>query len=384
MQIEQDNYALLQLVNRARTLLNADWVVLFSNQGQVLIASGEPAFVKEIRLRDSIYEKGAVYLENEEQCREFIDATLVQPSEQDFWSREGIKSSAFVRIGGEHDPAGVMFVNYRTSQKFDSFTRELIEMFSFSIELAIHNHQLSVENAAFWERHRADSRSLSMSEIVASFAHNSGNLLSAISFRFAGFAERVRKSSAEQIDKHHVQDFLDQIQEPLNEICKDFSLLKEYRRLDDFSPQSCQVEHLIDRSLDMLRNKFQSNRITIRTRYAPTPQISCDRNQIQHVLINLLLNAVDAIERRGSITIETDVKENHVRIRITDSGKGIPDELRSRIFEPFFTTKKRGAGEGFGLPVSRYIVSKHRGEIEFTSRGRKGTMFSVYLLIGSS
>jgi signal transduction histidine kinase len=366
----------------------------FSQQDPALIVSGErdhlhndwfAAFVKEIHLRDTVNERGAVYLENENQYREFISAhaaKLEQVTKQDFWSREDLKSSAF-RSNWRRRRSGRHYVcHYRTPQNFDSFTRELIETFSFLIGFAVRNHRLSVENAEFWKRHRADSLSLSVSEIVASLAHNSGNLLSSISFRFAGFADRVRKSSAEKIDKHYVQDFLEQIQEPLNELCEDFARLKEYRRLDDFSPQSCRIEDLIDSSLDMLRIKFQVNRISIKNRYAPTPQILCDKNQIQHVLINLLLNAVDAIERKGSITIETEVKGNHVRIRITDTGMGIPAELRSKIFEPFFTTKKHGAGEGFGLPVSRYIVSNHGGEIEFTSRVGKGTTFTVYLPIG--
>jgi len=395
MQIDHDiNSTLQQLVDRVRTLLNANLVVLFSPQVPASIISGKPdhlhndrfaAFVSEIRLPDSINENGAVYLENEDQYREFIsaqDASLNQVGEQDFWSPEDVKSSAFVPIGREHDQASVMFINYRTWHNFDSFTRELIDTFSLLIGFAISNNRLRGENAELWTRYRADSLLFSVSEIVTSLAHNSGNLMSQISFRFGGFADRVRKSSADKIDKHYVQDFLRQIQEPLNEVCKDFARLKEYRRLDEFSPQSCRIEDLINRSLDMLENKFEVNRISIEKRYAPTPQISCDKNQIQHLLINLLLNAVDAIERNGRILIETDVKDDRVRMRITDTGKGIPAELRSRIFEPFFTTKKHGAGEGSGLPVSRYIVRKHGGEIEFTSRAHKGTTFSVYLPIG--
>jgi len=88
-----------------------------------------------------------------------------------------------------------------------------------------------------------------------------------------------------------------------------------------------------------------------------------------------------AIERKGRILIQTDVKEDHVRIRITDTGKGIPAELHSKIFEHSLTTKKHAAGAGFGLPISRYIVRKHGGEIELTSRLGKGVTFSVYLPI---
>ena len=120
MQIDQNiDGTVQQLVDRARCLLNADSVVFFSQQDPTFIASGEPghfdsdgyaAFVQEIRLRDSIYEKGAVYLENEDQYREFIaaqEANLDHATGRDFWTRQDIKSSAFVRIGRENDPAAI-------------------------------------------------------------------------------------------------------------------------------------------------------------------------------------------------------------------------------------------------------------------------------------
>ena len=190
----------------------------------------------------------------------------------------------------------------------------------------------------------------------------------------------MRKSSANNIDKRYVQDSLGNIEEPLNRLCKDFALLKEYRRLNDFSPESCRIEDLINRSLHLLEHRFDVKRIGIDRRYAPTPLISCDKRQIQHVLINLLLNAVDASERNGRIFIRTYVEKDRVGICIHDTGIGIPPELRSQIFEPGFSTKKHG--EGLGLPVSHYIVDNHGGTIEFTSRVGKGTTFFVYLPTG--
>ena len=392
MQIEPDITGMLQhLLDRARKLLHADSVLVVNRDGEVLAVSGELHGLKPTakatgtELADSIYEKGTVYLQNENQYREFISPKgkkKDQPSaERDFWSREKIQSSVFIRLGEEADPVGVMSVNYRTPQIFDSSRMELVEAFASIAGVAILNHQHTVENSEFWEQQHRDSFSLSLNEIISSIAHNSGNLLFSLNMRFIRFADRVRKSKANQIDKQSVEDFLNDIQEPLTELTEDFKRLKDYRNLDKLVVQSCKVEDLIDGSLLLLRNIFDKHRITVKKRYSLTPELSCEKSAIQHVLLNLILNAVDAIDRNGIITIQTDVKDGYVRIRITDNGIGIPTELRSQIFQPFFTTKKSAAGAGVGLSLSRYIVRKHGGKIEFTTTVKKGTTFYVYLPI---
>ena len=400
MKVEQGLTSVLQLLlDRARTALHADSVVVLTREFQAvpaLIVSRErhdsaneqlQTVLRESGLAHPVYETGSVYLQSESEYREFISKQGVKKdpvlAEQDFWSRENLESLACVRLGEERDPHGVMLVNYRTRQSFDSSTKELIETFAFMTGLAIHNHKLSVENSEFWQQQLSKSVSASISEIVWGLAHNSGNLLFAINARFGQFAGSVRKSKADKIDRHVVEEFLNRVQEPLNELYGDFRHLREYRRLDEFVLQTCQVNELIHNSLLVLRNRFEQKRISITTRYAQVPRVTCDKGAIQHVLLNLLMNAGDAIRGKGVITAETDVSYGRVRIRISDNGPGIPIELRAKIFEPLFTTKTRGRGSGLGLFVSRYIVIKHDGDIEFTSN-KKGTTFSVYLPIADS
>ena len=91
--------------------------------------------------------------------------------------------------------------------------------------------------------------------------------------------------------------------------------------------------------------------------------------------MNIISNAILAIEDEGSITIKTEIQDSDIRISIKDTGTGIPDEYKERIFEPFFTTREIGEGRGLGLSLSFGIIEKHKGKIEFASEVNKGSEF---------
>jgi CheY-like chemotaxis protein len=136
-------------------------------------------------------------------------------------------------------------------------------------------------------------------------------------------------------------------------------------------------------------------RVEVQGSAVPTPRsVSADRGQLEQVLINLCINARDAMPDGGRITIRTHVIEPDERFRlrrpwatapryvaldVTDCGLGMEPEVRARAFEPFFTTKESGAGTGLGLAVVYGIVQQHRGEIELESASGGGTAVHVYL-----
>ena len=113
--------------------------------------------------------------------------------------------------------------------------------------------------------------------------------------------------------------------------------------------------------------------------YGPLPGIYCLPAQLDQVFLNLLVNAAQAIETRGKITIRTGQKGDRVWVEVSDTGKGIPPENIPHLFEPFFTTKPVGQGTGLGLSVSYSIVERHHGEIEVHSEVGKGSTFRVWL-----
>ncbi|MDP4027830.1 MAG: PAS domain S-box protein [Gallionella sp.] len=113
--------------------------------------------------------------------------------------------------------------------------------------------------------------------------------------------------------------------------------------------------------------------------YGVLPEIDCLPSQLDQVFLNLLVNAAQAIEVRGKITIRTGQEGDRVWVEVGDTGKGIPPENIPHLFEPFFTTKPVGQGTGLGLSVSFNIVAKHHGKIEVRSEVGKGSTFRVWL-----
>lgn len=111
----------------------------------------------------------------------------------------------------------------------------------------------------------------------------------------------------------------------------------------------------------------------------PLPRIFCNPGQIGQVFVNLFINAAQAIEEKGEISIKTYLKDNYVYIEVSDTGRGIPPEYLGKIFEPFFTTKKEGKGTGLGLSIVYAIIKKHRGTIDVVSRLYEGTTFTIKL-----
>lgn len=138
------------------------------------------------------------------------------------------------------------------------------------------------------------------------------------------------------------------------------------------------VHHGLDSTLNVVWNELKYKCEVIKE-YGVLPEIYCLPSQLNQVFMNLLVNAAQAIEVRGQITIRTGQEESRVWIEVSDTGKGIPPEHIPHLFDPFFTTKPIGKGTGLGLSVSYNIVKKHHGKIEIHSEVGKGSTFRVWL-----
>ena len=134
----------------------------------------------------------------------------------------------------------------------------------------------------------------------------------------------------------------------------------------------------IDSTLILLGNKIK-NKITIHKEYGDTPEIECLPDRLNQVFMNILSNAIQAIDENGEIFIKTKSEGSNVIIQIRDSGKGMTDEVQKRVFEPFYTTKGMGKGTGLGLSISYSIVEQHNGKIDISSEPSKGTEFIITL-----
>jgi signal transduction histidine kinase len=146
------------------------------------------------------------------------------------------------------------------------------------------------------------------------------------------------------------------------------------------------VQKLIDETLLVLARDPQKDGIALRVQIQPELNVYADPVQLEQVLLNLLINARQAIlGKAGSISVKAQqLDTGEIRIQVADTGPGIPEKLLPKIFQPFFTTKgttRRGEarGTGLGLAICREIIEHHKGRIEVESEMGKGTTFSIYL-----
>ncbi len=156
--------------------------------------------------------------------------------------------------------------------------------------------------------------------------------------------------------------------------------LKGFARTDDSSFELADLNDCVRSTVNIVRNEIKYV-AELDLQLGDIPHISCSRNQLSQVIINLLVNAAHSIEGHGSITVTTLQVDDSVVLRVRDTGRGMSEDVRNRIFEPFFTTKEVGKGTGLGLSISYSIIKKHGGEIVVESKPGTGTIFSVILPI---
>ena len=165
--------------------------------------------------------------------------------------------------------------------------------------------------------------------------------------------------------------------------CKDIVRgLLDFARQSEPSVEEADVNDILKQTLSLLRNQALFQNIKITTMFSPSlPKPMMDTGQIQQVFTNIILNAAEAIDGQGEVTVVTRRADDSefIEIEFTDTGCGIPQENLEKIFDPFFTTKEVGRGTGLGLAVSFGIIAKHQGTIEVESNPGKGTTFILRL-----
>jgi two-component system NtrC family sensor kinase len=172
--------------------------------------------------------------------------------------------------------------------------------------------------------------------------------------------------------------------------------LRTFSRTDEAEFKAVDLHENLDSTLTLLehRLKAQPDRpvITLLKDYGQVPRVKCFAGQLNQVFMNILANAIEAIEERFAkdptfsqpqIQISTQCNDlNQVSISITDNGIGIPADLQSRLFDPFFTTKTIGKGTGMGLSISYQIITEqHHGTLKCISQPGQGSIFSITIPI---
>lgn len=155
--------------------------------------------------------------------------------------------------------------------------------------------------------------------------------------------------------------------------------LKNFSRVDQAERASVNINTCLDDTINIAWNELKY-KCTLHKEYGELPALKCYPQQLNQVFINLLINAAQAFEKTGEITIKTWCTDAAIFVTITDNGYGIAEDKISHIFEPFFTTKDVGKGTGLGLSISYdIIVNKHHGDLTVASEEGKGTTFTITL-----
>lgn len=156
--------------------------------------------------------------------------------------------------------------------------------------------------------------------------------------------------------------------------------LKNFSRADDVEHITADINAGLESTLNIVWNELKY-KVTLTKEYGDIPTTKCNPGQLNQVFMNLLLNAAQAIEKKGEIVVKTWQSGCFIHISVSDTGCGIPAGKISRIFEPFYTTKEVGKGTGLGLSIAYDIIGKHKGTIIAASEEGKGTTFTITLPI---
>lgn len=154
--------------------------------------------------------------------------------------------------------------------------------------------------------------------------------------------------------------------------------LKSFSRVDQAECCRTNLNEALETTINIAWNELKYI-ATMERDFGEVPDIVCYPQQLNQVFLNLLVNAAQAMEKQGNIIVRTWLENEMVLVSVADSGKGMPESVRSLIFEPFFTTKEAGKGTGLGLSISADIIRKHGGEISVASEVGAGTTFTVKL-----
>lgn len=218
----------------------------------------------------------------------------------------------------------------------------------------------------------------SLGKLAAGVAHQLNNPLGGITLYAQLMMEEYTLEDAAKEDLKRIIDDTERCRDTVRELLEFARQTRQEIRMND-------LNHAISRTLFLLENQALFHNIEIIKSLDPDlPKVPSDVQQLNHVFMNIILNAAEAMEGSGQLRVETVPSENGcgILIRISDTGPGIPEDALPHVFEPFFTTKEQGKGTGLGLSLAYGIIENHGGRIWAESKIGEGTAFTIELPMG--
>lgn len=297
------------------------------------------------------------------------------------------KSELSLAIQVEDEAVGVLTIGAPEADAFDPEERALLEEIAMDLGYGVETLRTRLAKARTEEQLVASQRLEAVGRLAGGIAHDFNNLLTVIQTYTSFVAEQIN-------DLPNVSDDLEQVLEASKRAATLVRQLLAFSSKQVVEPQVTNCNRIVGNVEGMLRRLLGEDiQIVVQTS-SDLGNIMADPGQMEQVLMNLAVNARDAMPQGGKLTIETDNVEfeegytdshfllkpgRYVRVSVTDSGTGMDQETRQRIFEPFFTTKERDKGTGLGLSMVHGIIKQSGGNIGVYSELGYGTTFKIYL-----
>jgi len=251
--------------------------------------------------------------------------------------------------------------------------RNLIDTVATQIELIIQRKQAEEEKSRLSAQLRHADRLATIGQLAAGVAHELNEPLGSI----LGFAQITKKSS--ELPGQTGQDIDKIIKASLHarEIVKKLML---FGRQTPLQKTKVNINKLVEEGLYFIESRAAKEGIELIKVLAPDlPEITADPSQLNQVMVNLVVNAVQAMPKGGKLTVSTSQHKDHICLIVEDTGTGMNEIQMQQIFIPFYTTKEIGQGTGLGLPVVHGIITSHGGSIQVNSKPGRGTRFEIQL-----
>lgn len=224
-------------------------------------------------------------------------------------------------------------------------------------------------------------------QLAAGVVHELNNPLASISAYSEELVDWVKDAGDNGTkDPKKIFQYLETIQKQAYRCREITQSLLNFARKTEVKLQKTDINNLIKETVDLILSDAKNKNIEVKKLLDPnSPEIVTDVLKLQQVIFNILTNAIDAIESRGTITVATGMQDNRINFTISDTGRGIDERNLAKIFDPFFTTKSNGQGAGLGLSICYGILQELNGDIDVKSSVGKGTVITVSIpvLMGS-
>jgi len=303
-----------------------------------------------------------------------IDDVLNDPRVQfpkEKWD-EGIRMILDLPLSLESNIVGIIRILFSEKREFCEEELDFLVSIAEQCATAIDKERLIEAQRSQYDHLALQTEKLSaLGRMAASIAHEINNPLAGILLYSTNLAKKVPEEGP-------LKQGLEVI---INETIRCKTIIQELLEFSqDKEPKKTlnNINDIIEKALSILENEFRLQHITVKKDLSSDMQdMLLDVNLMEQVFVNIILNAVEAVEEKGIITISSQMAANQLfgRVEIADNGCGIPQENLSKIFEPFFSTKKKGTG--LGLAVSYGIVQNHQGTIKVLKKQGGGTRFII-------